>query len=212
MLFRSINGLVQPNNTFTIVGSNNIVTLSAAPASLDTVIFKRLQGAGGAIPATTGGAGNSYITNANTELRATSNNLTLTIGAFSSNGDFTAKQYLLYGTTTNNTETELLIRGSERIPVNVNTTVFYTVNIVARRTDVTGEGAAFYLKGLADNFSGTVADVGTLYEVIVARDDTSYTVDARANNTTDTINIYVTGVTGKTIRWVADVRTVEVSQ
>lgn len=206
-----INGLLQPNNTYTVTGTNNTITLSEAPASIDSVVVKRLGGAGG--PATyTGGNGNSYITISNTELRATSNNLTLTIGAFSSNGDLSAKQYLLYGTTSNNTETELLIRGSERIPVNTNTTVYYTVDIVARRTDAINEGGGFHLKGVADNFSGTVADTGQLYELIVARDDNTWSVDARANNTTDSINIYVTGTTAKTIRWVAQVTTVEVSQ
>jgi len=207
----TINGLLQPNNTYAVVGTNNIITFSESPASLDTIVVKRLGGAGG--PATyTGGNGNSYITISNTELRATSNNLTLTIGAFASNGDLTAKQYLLYGTTTGNTETELLIRGSERVLVNANTTVYYTADIVARRTDAINEGAGFHLKGVADNFSGTVADVGLLYEVIVARDDIALSVDARANTTTDSINIYVTGKAAKTIRWVAQVTTVEVSQ
>ena len=137
---------------------------------------------------------------------------TLEQGNFSTSGDAITREYVLRGTTTNATETELFYNTSDRIPVGENTTVYYTVDIVARRTDATGEGAAFQLKGIADNFSGTVADIGLVYEVIVARDDSNYSADAGADDTNDAIYVKVTGVTGKTIRWVAYVRTVEVAQ
>jgi len=156
--------------------------------------------------------------------------LSLGYGATVAGGDFTIndadyqiihgdtaynqKQYVLYGTTTNATETEIFVGGtaSSRIPVASNTTVFYEVDIVARRTDATGESGGWHLKAVADNFSGTVADVGTVYEVQVATDDANYAVDARADNTNDSIGIYVTGVAAKTIRWTAIVRTFEVAQ
>jgi hypothetical protein len=137
---------------------------------------------------------------------------TLEQGNFSTSGDAITREYVLRGTTTNATETELFYNTSDRIPVGANTTVYYTVDIVARRTDATGEGAAFQLKGIADNFSGTVADIGLVYEVIVARDDSNYSVDAGADDTNDAIYVKVTGVAAKTIRWVAYVRTVEVAQ
>jgi hypothetical protein len=88
----------------------------------------------------------------------------------------------------------------------------YTIDISARRTDVTGEGGGWTLKGVLDSFSGTVADVGNLYEIVIARDDVNYVVDAFANNTTKSLDVFVTGVSAKTIRWVAYVQTVEVSQ
>ena len=137
---------------------------------------------------------------------------TLEQGNFSTSGDAITREYVLRGTTTNATETELFYNTSDRIPVGANTTVYYTVDVVARRTDATGEGAAFQLKGIADNFSGTVADIGLIYEVIVARDDSNYSVDAGADDTNDAIYVKVTGVAAKTIRWVAYVRTVEVAQ
>ena len=219
------NGLITIGSNLTatsigagaLIANSSQITITGIPLSANGSVGTQGQvlasnGSVGSPYWTTTGNGNSYITISNTELRATSNNLTLTIGAFASNGDLTAKQYLLYGTTTDNTETELLIRGSERVLVNANTTVYYTADIVARRTDAINEGGGFHLKGVADNFSGTVADVGLLYEVIVARDDNAWSVDARANTTTDSINIYVTGTAAKTIRWVAQVTTVEVSQ
>jgi hypothetical protein len=128
--------------------------------------------------------------------------------------NYNQKQYVLYGSTSDATETEIFVGGTtnSRIPVASNTTVFYEVNIVARRTDATGESGGWHLKAVVDNFSGTVADVGSVYEVQVASDDANYAVDARADNTNDSIGIYVTGVAGKTISWTAIVKTFEVAQ
>ena len=126
---------------------------------------------------------------------------------------YITKQYVLYGTTTTATETEIFVGGtsSSRIPVPTNTTIFYDVMIAARRTDVTGESAGWNLKAVVDNFSGVVADVGTVYEVAVARDDANWEVDSRADDTNNSINIYVTGAAGKTVKWVAVVQTREVT-
>lgn len=151
------------------------------------------------------------------DLDLNSNNITGT-GNITFNGQFTqgetdyyTKQYVLYGTTTNATEAEILIGGSTRIPVPTDTTVFYEVSIVARRTDATGESGSWHLMGVADNFSNTVANVGTIYEIVVAQDDVAWAVDVRADNTNDAINVFVTGAASKTIRWTAMVKTTEVS-
>ena len=206
-VFVAINGVLQPNTAYTIVGTNTTITMTEAPGLNDTVNIKRITGAGAS-----GGGSSTSLTTSNTTLTATSNGTTLVVGNFASTGDAIQKQYLVRNTTTNATESELMIDVSNRISVNTNTTVFFTADIVARRTDAINESASFFLKGVADNFSGTVAAVGSLYEVIVARDDASYLVDVRANNTTKTLNIYVTGVAGKTIRWVGNINTVEVAQ
>jgi len=165
-------------------------------------------------PSGPSGAGSSNnIFTGSTLLEVNANAQIFSTAGFTARYDSSAKTYIVRGTTTGNTETELFLDSNNtRIPVTANSTMFYTVDIVARRTDAINESAGFYLKGVADNFSGTVADVGSLYEVIVARDNSSYSVDARANTSTASINIYVNGVAGKTIRWVGLVRTVEVSQ
>jgi len=126
--------------------------------------------------------------------------------------DYNTKQYVLYGTTTNESETEILIGGSARIPVPTDTTLFYEVSVVARRTDATGESASWHLKGCADNFGGTVADVGDVYEIAVAQDDVSWAIDVRADNTNNAIGVFVTGAQSKTVRWTAIVKTTEVSE
>ena len=124
-----------------------------------------------------------------------------TSGGFANTNDSISRTYILRGTTTGNTESELYLdTANSRIPVRANTTVYYSADIVARRTDVTGESAGYELKGVVDNFAGTVSDVGSLYELVVAEDDAGLIVDARADDTNNTINFYVTRSTGKTIR------------
>jgi len=126
---------------------------------------------------------------------------------------FINKRYVLYGTTTDDSVTEIFVGGTtdSRVTISTDTTMFYTVDIVARRTDATGESAGWQLKGVADNFSGTTADVGTVYEVAVARDDTDWTVDALAGDTEDAVVVTCQGATGKTIKWMAVVKTMEIT-
>ena len=126
---------------------------------------------------------------------------------------FVNKRYVLYGTTTDDSVTEIFVGGTtdSRVSISTDTTMFYTVDIVARRTDATGESAGWQLKGVADNFSGTTADVGTVYEVAVARDDTDWTVDALAGDTEDAVVVTCQGATGKTIKWMAVVKTMEIT-
>jgi len=122
------------------------------------------------------------------------------------------KEYILYGTTTNSTETEIFVGGtaSSRIPVPLNTTISYSIDIVARRTDAADESGGWHLKAVVDNHSGVINDVGDIYEIIVATDDADWQVDARAF--ANGVGIFCTGENGKTIRWTAVVNTIEVSQ
>lgn len=150
---------------------------------------------------------------ANVAGTVTAGSMNVTGSVTQGNGTYITRQYVLHGITTNTTETEILTVGTgTRMPVNTNTTVLYDMHIVARRTDAAGESAAWELKGCADNFLGTVADVGDVYEVVIAQDDVTWAVDARADDTNNSINLYVTGAVNKTIRWTAVVKTIEVTQ
>lgn len=112
-------------------------------------------------------------------------------------------EHNLTGTTNNSTETEIFIGGvsNSRIAVPLNKTIYYTADVVCRRTDTTGDHAAFYIKGVATNVAGTVTDVGLVYEVVVARTDAGFAVDFRADDTNNSVGMYVTGTTGKTLLW-----------
>ena len=121
-------------------------------------------------------------------------------------------EYNLSGTSNNATETEIFVNGlsNSRISVPLNKTIYYTAEIVCRRTDQSGDHGAFLIKGVATNAGGTVSDVGLIYEVSVAKTDASFAVDIRSDNTNDTINVYVTGNTGKTISWKCAITILEV--
>ncbi len=182
-LYGDVGDTVANNPVLTVGTGNNDSQLSVATASIDDLTVK-----------------NPTIFR------------TITHQAISS--DHYTKQYVLSGTTTDATETELFVRGApnERIPVATDTTIFYDISFVARRTDATGESAGFELKGVVDNFAGTVADVGDLYEILVASDNTNLLVEASADDTNDSIKISVTGEASKTFRWTAVVKTTEVAQ
>ena len=227
----SVDQFVLVNTTEDGTTSGNVTISSYANLQVGTINTATLEIGGTAVTSTAtelnllDGVTGTLVTEAGTQ---TLTNKTLDATTFTGDinlndaddqiihGDtsYNQKQYVLYGTTTNNTETEIFVGGtaSSRIPVASNTTIFYDVNIVARRTDSTGESAGWHLKSVADNFSGTVADVGSVYEVAVATDDATWNVDCRADNTNDSVNVYCTGATGKTIRWTAVVRTFEVAQ
>ena len=119
-------------------------------------------------------------------------------------------QYLLTGTTTNATETELFATGNTRISITSGKTSFYTVDIIGKRTDVVGDYGAFRLQGVSNNTANTYADLGNILEMVIYRTNSSYLCDARVDNTNKSLSVYVTGVSGHTISWQAVITTVEV--
>lgn len=122
-----------------------------------------------------------------------------------------SNQYVLTGSTVTGVETEIFINGiaNSRIPVLNNTICAYSVDIVARRTDAPGQYAVIQLKSAASNIDGTVANIGNVYEIIIARTIVGLNVDARVSDTTDSINIYVMGISGQSYTWRAVVNTIE---
>jgi len=55
-----------------------------------------------------------------------------------------------------------------------------------------------------------VTDIGNLSEIVIYRSDGNYLVDARADDTNNSINIYVVGVAGQTLSWRAVITMLEV--
>ena len=206
-----INGVKQRNGSDVTVTSGTNVVFAVAPYFGFLIDIVGVT-ASAVITSTATSTASIAVNNVN--FTATTNGISYTVGYFSSTGDASAKTYLLLGTSTSATEIELFSDSTNRIPIRANTTVYYTADIVARGIDVgSGEYAAFNIRGIASaNTSNNGFDQGTLMETIVGRSNTSYLVDARANTTTGTINIYATGKASTNIRWVAEVKTVEVSR
>ena len=148
-------------------------------------------------------------------IRDSSDNIiTLGSAAAGATANAITQQYILTGTTSNATETEIFVGGvsNSRVGVAANSTVMYSVDIVARRTDSDGVGAGYHLKGIIDHNSGTTADVGNLYEIILAEDNTALAVDVGADATNDAIYVKVTGIAGHSYRWVALLTTTEAKE
>ena len=139
---------------------------------------------------------------------------TITNNNYYSSNVVNSNTYVLFGTSTGNNEIELFLNGinNSRIGVANNTTIKYDLDVVARRTDSANGNAGYSAKGVVVNNSNTVFDLGLIYEVVVGRNDINYNIDARANTTLKTLNIYATGNTAHTVKWVAIVSTTEVAQ
>lgn len=135
------------------------------------------------------------------------------VGSPSNGSSPYAGQYVLSGTTTDATETEVFVGGVSgvRIGLTDNKVTAYVIQIAARRTDGTAVEAAFFeLRSVASRTSGVSVDQGNVHETVVFRSDIGFNVDARADNATDTLRVYVTGVAGKTMAWNAVACTIEV--
>lgn len=135
-------------------------------------------------------------------------------GAFADAGDAQASVFVMRNSTSNATPTELFIgSGSERCGVSSDTTWFFDIHLVARRTDADDESAAYRFEGCIDRnaSAASTALVGSVTKTVLAEDTAAWDADVDADTTNGALRITVTGEAAKTIRWVAFVRTVEVA-
>lgn len=133
------------------------------------------------------------------------------------------RQYLLRAITTNNTPTEMFLDGtvsdvnptnSRKLVLSNNSAWKWEVHIIAHRTDTTGENAAFQYAGSIsrDANAASTALVGTVQTIMTPQAvGLTVTVAITADTTNGSLKIAVTGEAAKTIRWVAYVRSVEVT-
>ena len=132
-------------------------------------------------------------------------------GWFAVTSDAHTSIFVLRNQTTDATQTEIFADGSAGdISVPSDCSILFRANIIARRTDVDGESAAYLLVGAIDNNAGTTALVGTISKTVIGEDTAAWDVTATADDANDGINILVTGEAAKTIRWVARTEIVEV--
>ena len=119
--------------------------------------------------------------------------------------------YLLTGTSSDNTPTELTVQGraGSRVPIATNATVYFEVIVVGRRIDVRGESAVYRYTGACEDINGTTIQLGTITETVVGEDDANWTANVQVNDADNTLRVVVTAVSNKLINWVAKVNTVE---
>ena len=120
--------------------------------------------------------------------------------------------YVLYGTTTNGSPTELFRDANNtRIACVSQTTYFYEADIVARN-DTTPDHAAFRIKGAIDiTQAGVTSELNTQKEIIHAGTNYQYDAEVIADDTNDAIVVRVVGEANNTLRWSAIVKVTEVT-
>lgn len=139
--------------------------------------------------------------------------LTHAAGTFTNSGDAQSGSYVMRGITTNATLTEIFLDGaSDKLLINSDTTVAFSITFVGRRTDATGEGAVYELRGGVDKASTALSTrmIGGVNKMTISEDSPAWDVQADADTFVGALRLKVKGEAGKTIRWVAHIRTVEV--
>ena len=129
-------------------------------------------------------------------------------GRFSNAGDAQASLYVLRNTTNDATETELFLDGgSQRVSVSDGRAMSFDILVVGRSS--AGTVTLSHIVGIIENTGGTTR----VPTAIVAQTytDASGGATAVADDTNDALAVKVTGVAATNMRWVATVRTAEVS-
>lgn len=137
-------------------------------------------------------------------------------GRFGSAGDAQVGQYLLRTHTVNAAFTEAFLDGtggSARLTVPDDSTWSFKVRITGHRTDAGDGHAGYTVEGVIFRQAGvgTTAFQGAPIKNVIAESDPSWDINISADTTNGSLKIEVKGQAGKTIRWVAHVETLEVT-
>lgn len=127
-------------------------------------------------------------------------------------GDAQTSLYVLRNSTSTAASTELFLDGSsQRITLSSGRALVFEIQVVAL-SDTGGTGAGFRIWGTLRNNGGDTTILGAWGEVIGASPAAgSWSAVASADNTNDALVVHVTGSNGVNVRWVATVRTTEVT-
>lgn len=132
-------------------------------------------------------------------------------GQFANLGDAQSSLYVLRGTSPGDSLFELSLDGtfSQFITIASGRTVVFEIQVAARSQ--AGTSAGYLIEGVIENVGGTTAFVGTPTVTVLGEDNAAMDAAAVADDTNDRLAVKVTGLASTDIRWVATVRTTEVS-
>jgi len=131
-------------------------------------------------------------------------------GDFANSGDAQTSIFVLRNQTSDATPTALYLDGSsQRLSIASGRTLTFDILVVARSNAAASAG--YQLRGVIENNGGTTSFIGTPSVTTLGEDVAAWDVSVVADDTNDALAIQVTGAASTTIRWVATVRTVEVS-
>jgi hypothetical protein len=131
-------------------------------------------------------------------------------GCFAVRGDAQTSVYVLRRTSTGSSQTQLFLDPSsnQQITLPVSRTVTFDILVVAAAEN--GQAASYqYAGGIKHTASGGTALIGPIQPLMELEDDSAWSVLIDADTGNNALRIRVTGAAGRTIRWVATVRTVE---
>ncbi len=131
-------------------------------------------------------------------------------GEFDDLGDAQASLYVLRNETTDDTQTELFLNGSSRrLTIAPGQTIAFDILVVA--VDTWGYSAGYRLEGVVERGVYLSPNLLGFSKTVLAEDTVGWDVTLEADAIENALLIKVTGSTDVTVRWVATVRTAEVS-
>ena len=152
----------------------------------------------------------------NQSLARTQGSVMQASGRFASSGDAQAGRYLLRTHTISAIPAELFINGTAgglRLVLPDDCTWTFKITVTGHRTDASNGHAGYTASGVIYRASGaaTTAIQGSVNKTVLAESNPSWDINISADSTNGALKITATGEVGKTIRWVALVETVEVT-
>lgn len=118
--------------------------------------------------------------------------------------------YTLRRQTTTDVEHTLFLDGvSRKLTIAAGRAMAFDGLLIGRRGD--GIVAGYQIRGVIHNVAGATTFVGVPAVTVLGDSGSDWTVVLQAHDSTNSLDILVTGEAGQTIRWVAVVRTVEVA-
>lgn len=137
-------------------------------------------------------------------------------GRFASSGDAQTGKYLLRTTTITGSPAEAFLDGtggSARLVLPDDSTWAFTATITGHRTDASDGHAGYQVRGVIYRASGaaTTTFQGVPGKTVLAESDAPWDINITADATFGGLKVSVTGQAGKTIRWLASIDTVEIT-
>jgi hypothetical protein len=210
------NNIAFGGNATIAGGTGNSITGNGESSTISGGTGNAIEGGGYGSAAIGGGEGNSITSTYGTipgganACARSYGQMAYASGAFSAAGDAQASVYVCRGVTTNAAQTEIFPDGdSQRIIMSTNSTWCFDVLVTGRASN--GNSAGYQIRGVIKNIGGTTSLVGSLTKTVLAEDVSAWDATVAADDTNDALSVRVTGAAGTNIRWVANVRTVEVT-
>jgi hypothetical protein len=137
-------------------------------------------------------------------------------GRFASSGDAQIGRYTLRTNTINANPTTMFVdgtAGSVHLALVDNSTWTFRVVVTGHRTDAPDGHAGYELKGVVyrDSGAATTTIQGKVSKTIIAESNPSWDANVTADVVNGGIAVVVTGQVSKTIRWLALVESVEIT-